>query len=81
MATFLSARADVPPGSELIAAQLEELAAQPGWIESPNSPSATPAELAPPDGGFLVGWRGDVPVAAAVSSAWRTVVVSSSAYM
>lgn len=63
MATFLSARADVPPGSELIAAQLEELAAQPGWIESPNSPSATPAELAPPDGGFLVGWRGDVPVA------------------
>lgn len=63
MATFVPARADAPPGSELIAAQLEELAGRPGWIDGPRSPSATRQELSPPGGTLLVGWRDEIAVA------------------
>ncbi len=63
MTTFVPAPADAPPARELIAAQLEELAGRPGWIERPRSPSATPQELSPPGGTFLLGWRDEIAVA------------------
>lgn len=63
MTIFRSARADEPPGATLIAAQLAELGARPGWVESHQSPSATPEEMAPPAGIFLVGWLDEIPVA------------------
>ena len=63
MTIFRSARADEPPAVELIAAQLAELGARPGWVESDQSPSATPEEMAPPAGTFLVGWLEGIPVA------------------
>lgn len=60
---FRPARADALPGSELLAAMVSELADLYGRIDGPASPTATPAQLAPPEGAFLVGWRDDVPVA------------------
>jgi len=63
MTTFGLARADTSPGRELVEAQLRELKSRPGWIDGPRSPSATPEELSPPDGTFIVGWVGEVAVA------------------
>lgn len=63
MTTFRLARADAPSGSELIALLLAELTGQPGWVGGPDSPSATPAQLAPPGGAFLLGWRDGTAVA------------------
>jgi GNAT superfamily N-acetyltransferase len=63
MTTFRRARADTPPGSEMIVALLAELTQLFGWSAGPNTPSATPAELAPPNGAFLIGRRDGVPIA------------------
>lgn len=53
--TFTLARADEPPGRELLAAMLDELEPLYGRIDVPGAPTASPAELAPPRGAFLVG--------------------------
>ena len=53
--TFRPARADEPPGSELLEAMIAELAPLYGRIDVPGAPTATPADLAPPGGAFLVG--------------------------
>ena len=51
-----------PPASELIAAMVAEMAPLYGPIERPGMPTATPAELSPPTGTFLVGWDETGPV-------------------
>jgi GNAT superfamily N-acetyltransferase len=53
--TFTRARADQPPGSELLEAMLSELEPLYGRIDVPGAPTASPAELGPPGGAFLVG--------------------------
>lgn len=61
---FRHARADEPPGSELIAAMLAHLDAL--YARGPADPprlSADPHELEPPGGAFLIGWLGTEPVA------------------
>ncbi|MFT4035364.1 MAG: GNAT family N-acetyltransferase [Patulibacter sp.] len=59
---ILPADSGVSPGRELIAAMLAELDALYGKLDGPR-PTATPAELAPPDGGFFIAWRDGHPVA------------------
>lgn len=56
-------RADEPPGSDLLEAMLDELTPLYGRIDVPQAPSATPDQMAPPQGAFLLVWRGDDPVA------------------
>ncbi len=56
-------RADEPPGSDLLEAMLDELTPLYGRIDVPEAPSATPDQMAPPQGAFLLVWRGDDPVA------------------
>jgi GNAT superfamily N-acetyltransferase len=63
MVDFRPAPADVPPGSDLIAAQLAELCEQPGWIQSARSPGVAPENLSPPYGAFVIGWRDEAAVA------------------
>ena len=61
---FRPARADEPPGSELIAAMLAHLDELYG--RGPDDPPRLPAdphELEPPTGAFLIGWLGSDPVA------------------
>jgi GNAT superfamily N-acetyltransferase len=55
--TFRPARADAPPGRDLLEAMLAELEPLYGRIDVPGAPTASPAELAPPSGAFLVGRR------------------------
>jgi GNAT superfamily N-acetyltransferase len=57
------ARADVPPGSELLEAMIAELAPVYGRIDVPGAPTATPREMAPPHGAFVLLWRGRRAVA------------------
>src|SRR4051812_45987226 len=64
MLTFEALRADRPPASELLAAMVAELHGLYGTIDAPGTPSATPADLGPPAGRFLVGFEGGVPVCA-----------------
>jgi GNAT superfamily N-acetyltransferase len=53
-----------PPASELLAAMVAEMNELYGDIEFPGMPSATPADFAPPDGTFLVGFEDGDPVCA-----------------
>jgi GNAT superfamily N-acetyltransferase len=59
---FEPTSADRPPATELVAAMIEELEPHYGRIDVPEAPSATPAEMSPPGGAFLVGFDGDRPV-------------------
>lgn len=61
--TVRPGRADVAPGSELLAAMLAELLPLYGPIDVPGAPTATPEQMAPPDGAFLLVCRGEDPVA------------------
>jgi len=47
----------VAPARELLAALVAEMNELYGDIEFPGMPSATPADFAPPDGTFLVGFH------------------------
>ena len=63
MLTFKAMPAGEPPASDLLAALLAELYAMYGPVDGPDMPSATPADLAPPRGTFLVGFdAGGAPV-------------------
>src|SRR5687767_9870294 len=61
--TVRPGRADSGPGAELLRAFVAELEIiyEPGFVD--RSPSATPADFAPPAGRFLVLYDGDRPVA------------------
>jgi len=54
---FVESPADLPPASDLVAAMIDELVPLYGRIDIPQAPSATPAEMGPPSGAFLVGWE------------------------
>jgi GNAT superfamily N-acetyltransferase len=58
-----AAPADTPPGSDLLQAMLAEMTPLYGRIDVPGAPTATPREMAPPHGAFLVVWREGRPVA------------------
>ncbi|MEA2391045.1 MAG: hypothetical protein QOK31_1154 [Solirubrobacteraceae bacterium] len=55
--------ADVLPASDLIAAMIEDLEPLYGRIDGDEAPSATPAEMGPPGGAFLVLYEDGVPIA------------------
>ncbi|HEY5199094.1 MAG TPA: GNAT family N-acetyltransferase [Solirubrobacteraceae bacterium] len=59
---FVSSPADRPPASGLVAAMIDELVPLYGRIDIPQAPSATPAEMGPPGGAFLVGWEDELAV-------------------
>jgi GNAT superfamily N-acetyltransferase len=52
---FRPARADEPPGGDLLEAMIAELEPLYGRIDVPGAPSASPSDFAPPGGAFLVG--------------------------
>ena len=56
---FRDARPDDGPGAELVQAMRDEIAeAYDGLdLDGPEMPNAGPAELGPPRGAFVVGWR------------------------
>ena len=55
---FRAASAGDEPGRGLIRAMSDEIGAlYPIGLEAPGMPSATPTDLGPPGGTFLVGWR------------------------
>jgi GNAT superfamily N-acetyltransferase len=58
---FRAARVDEGEGAVLADAMRAEIAEIYDGLEldGPDMPKAGPAELGPPDGAFLVGWRGD----------------------
>lgn len=53
---FVQTAADRSPGSDLLAAMLDELEPRYGRVDVPGAPSATPTETSPPTGAFLVGF-------------------------
>jgi GNAT superfamily N-acetyltransferase len=61
---FVPAQVDAGPGATLAQAMREEIAVLYDGLEldGDSMPKAGPAELSPPGGAFLVGWRGDQPV-------------------
>jgi GNAT superfamily N-acetyltransferase len=57
MLSFRTLPADVPPASDLLAAMVAEMnAVYEGTIDGRDAPTATPAELGPPGGAFVVGF-------------------------
>lgn len=61
--TFRGAHAGQPPGADLLEAMIAELEPLYGRIDRPGLPAASPAELAPPRGAFVVAWLDGEPVA------------------
>ena len=60
---FRPASAGAEPGAGLIRAMAEEIGAlYPIGLEAPGMPTATPGDLGPPGGIFLLGWRDSVAV-------------------
>ena len=60
---ILAERASDSPGSELLAAMLLELEVLYGVLDAARTPAATPADMAPPGGVFLVIYEDGVAVA------------------
>jgi GNAT superfamily N-acetyltransferase len=58
-----SVPSDVPPATELVEAMIQDVAQMYGRIDVPGAPSATPADMAPPGGAFVVVFDGDDAVA------------------
>jgi GNAT superfamily N-acetyltransferase len=61
---FADARVDYGPGGVLAQAMRDEIALMYDGLEldGDQMPRAGPAELSPPDGGFIVGYSAGVPV-------------------
>jgi GNAT superfamily N-acetyltransferase len=55
--------ADRPPATDLVEAMIQDVAAMYGRIDVPGAPSATPAEMSPPHGSFVVVFEDGRPVA------------------
>ena len=60
---FRAVAADTGEAADLLAAMVAEMAELYDGLDlnAPDMPKAGPAELGPPDGVFLVGYRGGVP--------------------
>jgi GNAT superfamily N-acetyltransferase len=56
-------RADEPPASDLVDAMVQEMVPLYGRIDVPHAPTATPDQMAPPHGSFLVIYEDGEPVA------------------
>jgi GNAT superfamily N-acetyltransferase len=54
---------DRPPATDLVEAMIEDVARLYGRIDVPGAPTATPAELSPPHGAFVVVYDDGRPVA------------------
>jgi GNAT superfamily N-acetyltransferase len=54
---------DRPPATDLVEAMIEEVAHMYGRIDVPGAPSATPADMAPPAGAFVVVYDDGAAVA------------------
>jgi GNAT superfamily N-acetyltransferase len=52
-----------PPATELVEAMVEDVSRMYGRIDVPGAPSATPADMAPPGGAYVVVYEDGVPVA------------------
>jgi GNAT superfamily N-acetyltransferase len=59
---FRRADAAAPPAADLVAAMIDEMVPLYGKIDVPHAPSATPAEMGPPHGAFLVGLEDGRPI-------------------
>jgi GNAT superfamily N-acetyltransferase len=65
MLTFKALEADEPPASELLEAMVAEMGElYGGRIDATGMPTATPADMGPPHGRFLVGFDDGEPVCA-----------------
>ncbi|MGZ4270074.1 MAG: GNAT family N-acetyltransferase [Solirubrobacteraceae bacterium] len=60
---FRTVKANASPAVDLVAAMWEEMKPLYPRIGNEEGPSATPEDFSPPGGAFVVGWRGDEPVA------------------
>jgi GNAT superfamily N-acetyltransferase len=54
---------DQPPATDLVEAMIEEVAQWYGRIDTPDAPTATPQQMAPPGGAFVVIYEDDVALA------------------
>jgi GNAT superfamily N-acetyltransferase len=52
-----------PPATDLVEAMVDEVSQHYGRIDVPGAPTATPADLAPPGGAYVVVFDGDAAVA------------------
>jgi GNAT superfamily N-acetyltransferase len=59
---FRRADAAQPPAADLIAAMVAEMIPLYGHIDVPEAPSATPADMGPPGGAFVVGYEDGEPI-------------------
>ncbi len=59
---FVPTAADRPPAAGLVAAMIDEMEPLYGRIDVPGAPTATPTEMSPPTGAFLLGYDGARPV-------------------
>jgi GNAT superfamily N-acetyltransferase len=54
---------DQPPATDLVEAMIEDVAQMYGRIDVPGAPTATPEQMSPPSGAFVVIYDDDAPVA------------------
>jgi GNAT superfamily N-acetyltransferase len=54
---------DRPPATDFVEAMISEIEPLYGRVDVPGAPTATPADMAPPGGGFVVIFDDGVPVA------------------
>jgi GNAT superfamily N-acetyltransferase len=59
---FRRADAAAPPAAELIDAMVAEMVPLYGNINVPGAPTATPADMGPPGGAFVVGYEEGKPI-------------------
>jgi GNAT superfamily N-acetyltransferase len=59
---FRRADAAAPPAADLVGAMVAEMVPLYGKIDVPHAPSATPADMSPPGGAFLVGYEDGEPI-------------------
>jgi GNAT superfamily N-acetyltransferase len=52
-----------PPATDLVEAMVQEVSAHYGRIDVPGAPSATPEDLGPPGGAFVVVYEDEAPLA------------------
>ena len=59
---FRRADAAAPPAADLIDAMITEMVPLYGNINVPGAPTATPADMGPPGGSFVVGYEDGEPI-------------------
>jgi GNAT superfamily N-acetyltransferase len=54
---------DRPPATDLVAAMIDEVSQWYGRIDTPGAPTATPEQMGPPGGAFVVIYKDEVALA------------------